>query len=1533
MNVQPNQANAGLFYEDLIRSYVDTPRFVERPWLATRIGAKLADPGCRFLLLTAEPGAGKTGFMAWLAHRHPAWPRYFIRRDQVSPLGPPSARSLLLQVGLQLAALHPQMFSAKQAEITISQRIGRLGRDATAIGAEVERLIASPFMQAAFRISQEVEQAEGQLKGLHVQEWISDPRLIPIADLQYLALIDPATTWLRDEPEKQIVILVDALDEVRYQHSGEDLLHWLANLPPLPGNIRFVLTSRPDDELLRTLREKQAAQLAEIFLDITIPELRVDIEGDLSTYARRLARAPALAGALERVGRTPAGFVDRAVSKAGGNLGYLNAIGRMLDQAQVQNDTARLMALAQLDDLPPSLEALYAFFLHQVKDQVRDRSVAVEDPQRGDFLQASAWPAVYDRILGVLSVAREPLTPDQIQRFGHIQAGWSDFVGAIDRLRQFLDEENGGYRFYHTTFPEFLTRPATRMTPQTRDLYQEAAAWHRRIVHCYQQLVGGWSDADWALLDDYGWRHLTAHADQAGREQRDTPLFDVCDAGFLLAKREFVTSVAALEEDWHCVLQACRMQNDFARFVHYGLQRSHQYTELAYLQTARLAGTAARLAVRRQDVAAVERLVVEVALIPHPLARISAERALLEVLIETMPAHPAVDALDRRLDVAMASLPPGEDRDRYLASYMSTLVLRQGPGWGEIGARCLDEVTSMLPRISLLATLSRGYAAQGEQTRALTFLRQALAECRQLEVEEDIVPDILEAVFGAQRTDPARMLAAGLQTILETAPVLRQPECVEIVGEALEQCDRLADEIVRVQLTTTAVQALDAAGLPGEARGIARELLDAYLQQELAGPDEEPVPEWAADAVAFLDSSAYAGESVALLALLPVVVLVGEATDLDTWRRRVAGNLEKVNSAPDLLWVARVTSDLTGQANVAPVLRGVLQQIGAHAQEITSGEVGFAIAATLAAGYARVGEQAHAQRLLTQIFDQVSAASLGPAEYPEQAQGRAGGFLAAWETACHIGAGDLLYTTLDWLVDTIPYTLPRDQRAGVWVDAITALEYLSDLDLASNLLDRLKLLVVEVMDTGGYLATACLQFADAYIGLSAPQQAHRLLAESVQVARETLDGEFLVSHLARTAQLYARLDDPEAGADLLRQALGLIPAIEGDNIQADSLQSVLPALGILADGQESGREMAAQLLEAATHVAESIVLQEYAVLALSAIVRLGVEHDLSCPTRTLARMARQYLHGDDANRLRAVVQAVYALHLAGADRAGPHPQPGWRRLLHRDARTRAQAGRDARQLLGELEHTIVQLPHETDYERAAVCSACADLVRLHHAFGEADERWRELATSLAQQVQEPEWRADACLAMVRIEAQVGGAQSAGTWLTGGIAAWHDIGEWLYASSRLNDIFEAWAAIPDDEERRSHLDAMRGVLWRLPDLDQRDLLQARLALSFLYVPTYFRELAEPVTGQSGIDALLTALQNAGVLPEKLLPEMLYGLLEKSSRQPRGFFAGNTLLATQIATGYDVFPAETVTPVLETLEATIREIASFSLDAAR
>lgn len=215
-----------LFYDGLIRSYIDIQAFIARDWLAQRIDETLADPVCRFLLLTAEPGAGKSTFMAWLAQRNTNWPRYFIRRDSKTPLSSGDARSFLFTIGHQLAARRPKLFQPENLEAHVQQEITDLKASGRVVGIQIEDIQVSPFYQTALRVEQRVQIVAGDLVGISIKHLTAQPRLREIGNLQYLALIDPAKALLAENPADRIVILVNALDELRYQPGSESLLDW-----------------------------------------------------------------------------------------------------------------------------------------------------------------------------------------------------------------------------------------------------------------------------------------------------------------------------------------------------------------------------------------------------------------------------------------------------------------------------------------------------------------------------------------------------------------------------------------------------------------------------------------------------------------------------------------------------------------------------------------------------------------------------------------------------------------------------------------------------------------------------------------------------------------------------------------------------------------------------------------------------------------------------------------------------------------------------------------------------------------------------------------------------------------------------------------------------------------------------------------------------------------------------------------------------------------------------------------------------------
>jgi hypothetical protein len=498
-----------LFFDALVQRHVGgNERFVRRDWLAARVDGKLAEPGARFVLLTAEPGAGKSVFMAQLAHGHPDWPRYFIRRDQRSVLADVSEKSLLLRIGYQLAARHPELFSLEQLRLSVVQRLGEVVETGEVVGAEVQRLIASPFYQTVLEIEQQVRTNRGSVAGLRIEELVVEPRLLPAEDLLHLALIHPARALQRIDSRRRIVILIDALDEIRHHATAENIVAWLTSCPDdLPQNLRFVLTSRPTDESLALFCARQGSRVARL----TIAEDDPNVQREVEQFVARLVEEPGLAAALAQTEDGAGAFVERVIAKANGNLGYLDALARGTDRALIDEDARTLEALLRLEELPADLEGLYAFFLHQIKASVARERIELEDADTGETYDKPIWPAFYDRVLGVLAVAMDALDVELIARLGAIRAERAWIIYAIGRLLQFVDVRGKRYRLYHATLAEFLTAHSTAASADTADLYQDAMRRHRQIADLYWR-----QREDWTTCDDYGLDNLAAHLSAIG---------------------------------------------------------------------------------------------------------------------------------------------------------------------------------------------------------------------------------------------------------------------------------------------------------------------------------------------------------------------------------------------------------------------------------------------------------------------------------------------------------------------------------------------------------------------------------------------------------------------------------------------------------------------------------------------------------------------------------------------------------------------------------------------------------------------------------------------------------------------------------------------------------------------------------------------------------------------------------------------------------------------------------------------------------
>jgi TPR repeat protein len=534
---------ADLFSTELIAEYLDHRRFVPRPWLTDRVEAALGHPGTRFVLVTGAPGTGKSALMAELARRSPGALRYFIRRDSANVLHGGDARTFLFSLGHQLAARRPELFELDRFKLDVELKAGTIAAGGRAVGIQADKLRASPFYQTALRVKAGADLVKGELIGISAGEITPEPRLLELSNLQHVALLDPARALADRDPAAQIVMLVDALDEIRWGLRGESVLDWLAAAPELPANLRFVLSCRPDPGLLGQFRATKAGELAEISLDPSAAadeaardELSTHLHDDLVRYFTAEAAEPGLAAALTAHQVTPGIFVRGAADKAQGNFQFAIALIRGIDASMQPGQPAEeLASLLRLEGVPDEIGALYGIFLGRITERLIGRTAPVpaapgEEPARQD-----AWAGLYHPVLAVLAVAFGPLSAKQLQAYARVPPGPAGLDQALGDLSQFLDQlPDGRYRLYHASFPEWLTGAAS---PPTR---VDAADAHALLAGRLRRANPDWLISADRYALDYTAAHLAAAIrlwpDQQGRQKLTADLTSLLgDPAFLVA--------------------------------------------------------------------------------------------------------------------------------------------------------------------------------------------------------------------------------------------------------------------------------------------------------------------------------------------------------------------------------------------------------------------------------------------------------------------------------------------------------------------------------------------------------------------------------------------------------------------------------------------------------------------------------------------------------------------------------------------------------------------------------------------------------------------------------------------------------------------------------------------------------------------------------------------------------------------------------------------------------------------------------------
>jgi len=306
-----------------------------------------------------------------------------------------------------------------------------------------------------------------------------------------------------------LVILVDGLDEALAFDAEESetlvgLLGEATDEPEeLPSNVRFILTSRPDERVTRFIRPSQ---------DL-IADAPPDVD-DVRSYSRRRFEDAGVLGPRAQA------LAQRVALASQGNFLYARYVvdDLLLHPEQGEGE--------ELPELPRGLEGIYRRFL-----------------QLGPARNRERWEQRDRPVLAVLAVARsDGLTASQVAAASDLDQDRAD--DALADCLQFLSGPDvlGRYRIYHESFREFL------LSDTTYKVYPTLA--HRRLAAVLLEACEGrWLGCG----DPYALAHTPTHLVEAikgterpaeRRQLQERLAALLTDIGFLEAK----TAVLGVDE-------------------------------------------------------------------------------------------------------------------------------------------------------------------------------------------------------------------------------------------------------------------------------------------------------------------------------------------------------------------------------------------------------------------------------------------------------------------------------------------------------------------------------------------------------------------------------------------------------------------------------------------------------------------------------------------------------------------------------------------------------------------------------------------------------------------------------------------------------------------------------------------------------------------------------------------------------------------------------------------------------------------------
>ena len=258
--------------------------------------------------------------------------------------------------------------------------------------------------------------------------------------------VKPLEAW--DHRDRQIVFVIDALDECRDKDQLVQLLEAMATFASRAGPVRFIVTARPDPRI-RVVRMENIALCSQIELyALDQKEVAADI---------RLVLHETFKKAPNRTFYTD-DDLDALTERAGGLFIFASVAAEYICETNSPDRLNIVKKKAFIDHLAAKrLEKMYEVVLEEAFGPVRSGPHELDGPCK---------------IISAILASRESLSVSTLTKL--LDVSKDQVQGALDRLHavMFIPKhgEEGAPHFLHTTFVDFVAARAKMQLIQINEL-------------------------------------------------------------------------------------------------------------------------------------------------------------------------------------------------------------------------------------------------------------------------------------------------------------------------------------------------------------------------------------------------------------------------------------------------------------------------------------------------------------------------------------------------------------------------------------------------------------------------------------------------------------------------------------------------------------------------------------------------------------------------------------------------------------------------------------------------------------------------------------------------------------------------------------------------------------------------------------------------------------------------------------------------------------------------------------------------------